>query len=298
MAVGERDPITGIHTTGHEWDGIKELDNRVPRAVIFFLVVTTLFSVVYWILMPAWPLGSTYTRGLLGLDQRQVVEESVREANAQRATWTQEIAQLDFDEISARPELMQIVAEAGKTLFGDNCAACHGLDAAGSPGFPSLADGTWLWGGDPQTVAETLRVGINSTHPETRFAQMPAFGRDGILDAAAISAIVSYIRSNAEGIADLGPQDAEGIEEGRRLFADNCAACHGAEGRGDQAVGAPDLMDDAWLVGSDRQTLVRTVWNGRQGHMPHWEGRLGETERKMLTLYVTEILAGRENRQQ
>ena len=293
MAVGERDPVTGKSTTGHEWNGIKELDNRVPRAVIFFLVATTLFSIVYWVLMPAWPLGVTYTKGLLGIDQRQTVERAVQEAAARRAAWTDEIARLDFAEIRQRPELMQIVRESGSTLFGDNCAACHGMDAKGNPGFPSLADGAWLWGGDPETVAETLRIGINSPHPETRMAQMPAFGRDGILDRAAISSIVSFIRNNAEGIDDLGPLDAKGVEEGRQLFAENCAACHGEDGRGDPAMGAPDLMDDSWLTGSDRASLIRTVSQGRQGHMPHWEDRLTETDRKILAIYVTEIAGGR-----
>lgn len=293
MAIGERDPVTGKHTTGHEWNGIKELDNRVPRAVIFFLLATMLFSIIYWVLMPAWPLGATYTKGLLGIDQRQTVEKAVEEAAAQRAAWTDEIARLDFAEITKRPELMRIVRESGSTLFGDNCAVCHGTDAKGSPGFPSLADDSWLWGGNPEIVAETLRIGINSTHPETRFAQMPAFGRDGILDRPAISSIVSFIRNNAEGIDDLGPLDMKGVEEGAQLFAENCAACHGAKGRGDPAMGAPDLMDDSWVISSDRASLSRTIWQGRQGQMPHWEERLAEIDRKILAIYVTEI-AGRK----
>ncbi|WP_265519319.1 cytochrome-c oxidase, cbb3-type subunit III [Nitratireductor luteus] len=293
MAVGERDPVTGKHTTGHEWNGIKELDNRVPRAVFFFLLATILFSIVYWVLMPAWPLGVTYTKGLLGIDQRQTVEKAVEEAAAQRAAWTDEIVRLDFAEITKRPELMRIVRESGSTLFGDNCAVCHGTDAKGSPGFPSLADDSWLWGGNPEIVAETLRIGINSTHPETRFAQMPAFGRDGILDRPAISSIVSFIRNNAEGIDDLGPLDMKGVEEGAQLFAENCAACHGAEGRGDPAMGAPDLMDNSWVISSDRASLSRTIWQGRQGQMPHWEERLAEIDRKILAIYVTEI-AGRK----
>lgn len=294
MAVGERDPVTGQYTTGHDWNGIKELNNRIPRAIFFFLIATFLFSVVYWILMPAWPIGATYTKGLLGIDQRQSVEKAVEEAAAaRRAAWADDIARLDFAEIRERPELIQIVREAGKTLFGDNCAVCHGADARGNPGFPSLADDSWLWGGDPEIVAETLRVGINSAHPETRFAQMPAFGRDGILDRPAISSIVSFIRNNAEGIDDLGPLDMKGVEEGKRLFAENCAACHGEDGRGNQAMGVPNLMDDSWLTGSSRETLIRTVYNGRQGHMPYWEDRLSEIDRKILTLYVTEI-AGRQ----
>lgn len=293
MAIGERDPVTGQRTTGHEWNGIKELDNRVPRAVFLFLAITTLFAVVYWVLMPAWPLGATYTRGLLGIDQRATVEKAVQQAAAERQFWRQQIAALDFSEVGSDPGLMKIVSESGGTLFGDNCAVCHGTEAAGRPGYPSLADDAWLWGGEPEIVAETLRVGINSAHPDTRFAQMPAFGRDGILKRPAINSIVSFIRSNAEGVGGLGPQDAKGAEEGARLFAENCAACHGEQGRGDRATGTPDLMDASWLTGSDRQSLVQTIYNGRQGHMPQWENRLDEIDRKILTIYVTEI-AGRQ----
>src|SRR5690606_13408396 len=141
MAVGERerDPVTGQYTTGHDWNGIKELDNHVPRPILFFLIATALFSIVYWVLMPAWPIGVTYTKGLLGIDQRQAVEKAVEEAAAaRRAAWAEDIAKLDFAEIRERTELMQIVSESGSTLFGDNCAVCHGLDGSGNPGFPSL----------------------------------------------------------------------------------------------------------------------------------------------------------------
>ena len=289
MQLGERDPVTGKYTTGHDWNGIKELDNRVPRVVTFFLLGTILWSIVYWVLMPAWPLGVSYTKGLLGIDQRQTLETAVARGVSQRAAWSEDIERLDFDAIRQEPALMQIVRESGSTLFGDNCAVCHGTDAKGSPGFPSLVGNAWLWGGDAEIIAETLRIGINSGHPESRYAQMPAFGRDGILDRPAISSIVSFIRNNAEGIDDLGPLDTKGVEEGSRLFADNCAACHGANGRGDPAMGVPDLMDDSWVTGSDRETLIRTISQGRQGHMPHWEGRLSEIDRKILALYVTEI---------
>ncbi|RUT32399.1 cytochrome-c oxidase, cbb3-type subunit III [Arsenicitalea aurantiaca] len=285
MAVKEDDPVTGKQTTGHDWNGIKELDTPVPRVVIFFLIVTALFSTVYWILMPAWPLGVTYTRGLLGIDQQTSVENALIRGAIQREDWEREIATLPYDEIEARPELMQIVKESGNTLFGDNCAACHGLDGSGRVGYPDLTSGRWLWGGDPETVEETLRVGINSSHPEGRFAQMPAFG-DGMLDRTEIAAVVSYIRSNAEGIDDLGELDAQGVEDGYELYAMNCAACHGEDARGNRELGAPDLLDAHWLYGSDRTDLFQTISNGRAGHMPQWEDRLSLVQRRILALYV------------
>jgi len=177
MEIGERDPVTGQVTTGHEWNGIKELYTPIPRIVFFFLATTILFAVCYWVLMPAWPLGKTYTKGLLGIDQKTSVERLVKDATLERSAWTQKIDQTDFAAIQADPSMMTIVEETGHTLFGDNCAACHGTKAMGGPGFPNLTAGIWLWGGDPETIFEPLRVGINSTHPDTRTSQMLAFGR-------------------------------------------------------------------------------------------------------------------------
>src|SRR5690606_22682340 len=158
MAIEKKDPVTGRTTTGHEWNGIEELETPIPRVVIFFLAVTTLFSIGYWILMPAWPLGVTYTKGLLGIDQRAVVTKQVEDAAAARAVWTERIATASLQEIAADPDLMNQVRETGRTLFSDNCAACHGIRGTGGPGFPDLAAKAWLWGGDPDTIAETIRI--------------------------------------------------------------------------------------------------------------------------------------------
>jgi len=291
MRVKERDPYTGHATTGHEWNDIRELNTRVPRPVWFFLIASVLFSLVYWVLMPAWPLGSTYTKGLLGADVRQEVAASLREAGLRRSVWTARIEKEDFAAIQADGELMERVRETGHALFGDNCAVCHGSRATGGPGFPSLVDDAWLWGGTPQAVFETIRVGVNSDHAETRTSQMPSFGRDGILDREAILDVVAYVRplSHPE-IAD-GPQ-AQRAAAGREVFAANCSPCHGADARGNQDVGAPDLTDGFWLYGADADTIYRTVWGGRQGHMPSWEQRLSEAERKALTLYLLDLGQG------
>src|SRR3954468_19143047 len=168
-------------TTGHEWNGITELMTPVPRVVLFFLAIAILFAIGYWMLMPAFPLGSTYTRGLLGNDQRKIVAEQVKAADAERAVWMDKIAALDFASIKAEPELMRRVHETGRTLFIDNCAACHGVKGTGGPGFPDLTAKAWLWGGEPETIAKTIAVGINSTDADTRVSQMMAFGRDGVL---------------------------------------------------------------------------------------------------------------------
>lgn len=288
MGVNERDFYTGHITTGHEWNGIRELNTAVPKPVWFFLIATTLFAVVYWVLMPAWPLGRTYTKGLLGTDVHKEVATSLREAALSRSQWMTRIAKEDFAAIQADAALMKFVRETGHTLFGDNCAVCHGTRATGGPGFPSLVDEAWLWGGTPDAVFETIRVGINSDAPETRAAQMPAFGRDGILNRQAIINVIAYVRSLSHPTTPVSA-DVQKIAAGRETFAANCSACHGDDAKGSKDTGAPDLTDSFWLYGSDADSIYRTIYGGRQGHMPSWDKRLTDTERKILTLYILDL---------
>ena len=285
MAVGERDPHSGHMTTGHEWNGIKELNTPVPRAVWFFLIVTALFSLGYWILMPAWPVGKAYTRGLLGHDDKEIVNREVDRAALARSAWGQRIVVMDYGKIRADGELMMVVREHGQRLFGDNCAACHGMDAKGVKGFPNLTDKDWLWGGDPDTIAQTIRVGVNSgLHGGTRVSQMMAFGRDGILDDDSVLAVADYVKSLSD------PAWAKGrtkmVAKGHTVFAENCVVCHGPEGHGNQALGVPNLTDAAWLYGADIGTIQDVIHEGRQGEMPAWEHRLSPVEVKLLTVYL------------
>ncbi|MDA0704592.1 MAG: cytochrome-c oxidase, cbb3-type subunit III, partial [Proteobacteria bacterium] len=269
----------------------KELNTPVPKAVWIFLVLTGAFALVYWVLMPAWPLGYTYTKGLLGIDQGTQVQERLRAASMERSVWANKIARLDHAEIQADPGLMEIVRETGPALFGDNCAACHGSRGQGGPGFPSLTDSAWLWGGTPEAVEETIRVGINAPHDETRVSQMMAFGHDEILNRREVRDVVTYLRSLSVSAPD---EDAQRVAAGREIFEANCTACHGEDGKGSIELGAPDLTDDFWLYGGDRQSIFTTVWNGRQGQMPAWEGRLGEVERKILTLFVLDGVGSKD----
>lgn len=290
MAVTERDPHTGYLTTGHEWNGIKELNTPVPRPVYFFLITTALFALGYWILFPAWPLGASYTRGLLGIDQRTSVNEALQHAAQDRATWTKRIEAESYQAIQADPALMTVVRQTGHTLFGDNCAVCHGTNARGRKGFPDLTTESWLWGGDPESIAETIRVGINSTHPDTRVAQMLAFGRDKILSRTDVENVVGYVQSLSHAAA-ARQIPADRLAAGQKAFADNCASCHGDDGKGKTDVGAPDLTDRNWIYGGDAQSLFTTVWHGRQGHMPTWENRLSALDRKILALYLVDLRA-------
>lgn len=288
MAIVERDPHTGYLTTGHEWNGIKELNTPVPRAVLFFLAATVLFSVVYWILMPAWPIGTTYTKGLLGIDQRTTLARQIEDANLARADWVKRIDSSSYDAIQADESLMRLVRDTGRTLFGDNCAVCHGVNGTGGPGYPSLAAGAWLWGGTPDAIARTIQVGINSTHDDTRVSQMMPFGMNDMLPYADIDAVALFVRSLSDASVASGAGAAK-VTKGQAVFAANCVSCHGDQGKGNVEMGAPDLTDATWIYGGDPSSILATIRDGRQGHMPTWEGRLSSVERKILTLYVLDL---------
>jgi cytochrome c oxidase cbb3-type subunit 3 len=280
----KRDDVSGYLTTGHEWNGITELNTPVPRPVYFFLTAAFLFSLGYWVLMPAWPLGVTYTKGLLGIDQRNIVAASLKEAAMDRDVWTKKIASEDYAAIQADPALMAIVRETGHTLFGDNCAACHGIKATGGPGFPNLTTSSWLWGGKPEDIFTTIRVGINSAHKDSRSSQMPAFGRDQMLPRGDVLKVASYVYSLSNpGSKEVDPNN---VEAGKTLFAANCVSCHGPDAKGNPELGAPNLTDKFWIYGGSLENIDTTIWGGRQGHMPTWEGRLSELDRKILTLYL------------
>ncbi|TIS57358.1 MAG: cytochrome-c oxidase, cbb3-type subunit III [Mesorhizobium sp.] len=288
MAVEELDPVSGRTTTGHEWNGIKELDTPIPRGVLMFLIVTHLFAVIWWFVMPTWPLGTTYTKGLLDTDQRKIVEEKLVAANAARAPWVDAIEKSSFDQILANPQLMEVVRETGHRLFGDNCAACHGRDGKGGKNYPDLTDHDWIWGGGPETIAATMRIGVNSSNPESRVSQMPSFGRDQMLDPVQVRNVAFYVHSLSNA-SDSTPDNVATIEAGRQVFLTNCAACHGEDAKGKMDMGAPNLTDQYWIYGGDLETIVTTVHGGRQGHMPTWDERLTPAEIKILALYVYQL---------
>jgi cytochrome c oxidase cbb3-type subunit 3 len=240
----------------------------VPRAVWWFIGITHVWALVMWFLMPTWPLVNSYTKGLLGVDQQERVEEDVRELRLARADWVKAFEEQGFDEIRANADLMDIVSKVGPVLFTDNCSGCHGAKAQGGPGFPSLTDVDWLWGGEDETIMETLRVGINAPHPETRVSQMMAFGREGILTREQVRTVVDYIMS-LSGSSDVDPVR---LAEGAGLFADNCAACHGEDAKGLREMGAPNLTDDIWLYGVPHRPRRTAGMDASLGG-PHEPGR-------------------------
>lgn len=290
MALDDRDPVTGYLTTGHEWNGIKELNTPVPRIVYVFLILTTAFGLIYWLLMPALPLGTTYTKGLLGYDERQAVQRDLARVAADRASWHYALERQDFAALATDDAVMKEIRETGRLLFGQNCAVCHGIKAEGNKGFPNLAAGALNWGESSEAMQETIRVGVNSPHPESRTAQMPAFGQDGILSRREVDAVIAFVHDLSRvqiAAATIAHPD------GAKIFGAQCSACHGADARGNPELGAPNLTDATWLYGGDLQTIFETVWYGRQGHMPSWEARLGTRNVKLLAAYLADLRAER-----
>lgn len=287
-----KDEVTGVETTGHEWDGIRELNNPLPKWWIYSFYVCIIWSVVYWILMPAWPIlttdGWTYTKGLLGYSQRAVVTEEIREAQAKLAPFRDKIAASDFSDIVTNPELMSVALAGGKAAFGDNCAPCHGSGAQGAVGFPNLNDDEWIWGGSLDEIHTTLQHGIRwDADDDSRFSQMPAFLADEILERGQVEDVASYVLT-LNGSFEATEQSARGSV----VFAEQCASCHGAAGTGNVELGAPNLADHIWLYGGDLPTVVETVSYSRSGVMPAWSNRLSAGTLKELALYVHSLGGG------
>ncbi len=213
---------------------------------------------------------------------------TVRAGLADDAGAMRRIAAESFAAIRADAGLTAAARAAGGPLFATHCASCHGADGDGGPGVTSLRIGVWRWGDEPETIAETIRVGINATHPDTRMSSMAPFGPRGLLTRPEAESIVAYVRTLSDPAA-AGDAPAERIAEGRTLFASDCASCHGADGKGRRMVGGPDLTDAHWTHGGDPAAILASVWDGRKGEMPGFEDRLGPAERKVLTLHVLDL---------
>jgi cytochrome c oxidase cbb3-type subunit 3 len=283
----EVDAHTGTATTGHEWDGIRELNTPLPRWWLWLFYVTIVWSIGYWVVYPSWPLVSSYTKGAFGWQSREAIVGDLAALKAQRGPMMDKLASATPAQIAADPQLLDFARAQGRTAFGDNCAPCHGSGGGGAKGYPNLNDDDWLWGGKLDDIATTIRAGIRSTDPKTRLGSMPAFGRDGIMKRADIETVADYVRS----IAGLPVAKAD-LVAGRKIFLDNCAACHGDDGKGKRDLGAPNLTDKIWLYGFDKDTIVDGLWNGRGGVMPGWAGRLDDTTIKALTVYVHTLGGG------
>lgn len=288
MSQRERDEKAGVETTGHEWDGIKELDNPLPRWWLWTFWISVAAAAAYWVLFPAWPTVDGYTRGVLGQSDRREVVQALAALQEQRGVKLATLKTASLDQIERDPELQAYALAVGQSVFGDNCATCHGQGGVGAKGYANLRDDVWLWGGSLDEIHHTINVGIRSDHPETRASSMPAFGRDGMLSVAQVRDLTEYVVALSHR-----PADKASVQRAATLFAEQCAACHGPDGKGAQAMGAPDLTDADWLYGAERQDIQGQIWNGRGGVMPTWGGRFDPETLKALAVYVHVNAGGR-----
>ncbi len=281
----EYDEITDTYTTGHEWDGIKELNTPLPRWWLWTWLACTVWAIGYWVAMPTWPLISDYTKGVLGYSQRDMVNAELDAATASRKVFSEKILSTDLETIKDTPDLLEFAMAGGKAIFGDNCAGCHGSGASGAKGYPNLNDDDWLWGGTLEDIHHTITVGIRSIHDDTRLSDMPAFLNDEILEKDQIREVAAYVAS----LSDTSISAPEGSME---IFQENCTACHGENATGNKEFGAPNLTDGIWLYGSDIETLITTISYSRKGVMPTWAGRLDPATIKSLAVYIHSLGGG------
>ena len=273
-----------VETTGHEWDGIEELNNPLPRWWLWTFYATIVWALIYTILFPAWPLITGATPGVLGFSTRANVAAEIQRFEAANGPMRDRLVAADLAAIKDDPELLQFASSAGAAVFRTNCSQCHGSGAAGvqASGYPNLLDDDWIWGGAMEDIHTTITHGIrNTTDDEARYSQMPAFGVDGLLEAPQIDAVVQHV------LAISGQEhDAALAAEGATIFAENCAACHTEAGTGDRTQGAPNLTDAIWLYGGTVDDLTYTIHNARFGVMPNWNQRLSEADIRSVALYV------------
>jgi cytochrome c oxidase cbb3-type subunit 3 len=264
FSTGKSNDIKESDTTGHQWDGIEELNNPLPRWWFGLFVITILFSGVYLYLYPG--LGSY--PGSLGWTQNSQFEEAKAKNIDNQLAYFSEFADYDVVALSANQKAMA----TGERLFANNCSTCHGSDGRGAKGFPNLIDGDWLYGNDPETILTTIRNGRAGVMPDLN------------LDSAAVSVMARYVLhlSGDQKISEYS------IEKGAERFA-ICATCHGPEGKGNTALGAPNLTDNIWLHGGRVTEIEAILRDGKQGNMPSFANALNDNEIKILAAYVLSL---------
>ncbi|MBR0673470.1 cytochrome-c oxidase, cbb3-type subunit III [Neoroseomonas soli] len=282
----EKDSLTGRETTGHEWDGLKELNTPLPKWWLWTFYATIVWGIAWVIIYPSVPGW----RGTSGWIAREAVVADVAQAQARTEPMLARLREATPAQIVADPEMRNFAIAGGRVAFGNNCAGCHGAGGQGAQGgFPSLADDDWIWGGTLEAIQQTIRHGIRSNESdEQRQSQMPRFGADGLLTAAQVGDVAEHVLALSNRATD---QAAAG--RGATIFAEQCASCHGEQGEGNRELGAPRLTDQVWLYGSTKRDIVAMINNPRAGVMPAWgQGRLDPATVNMLTVYVHSLGGG------
>lgn len=282
------DPNQGVDTTGHEWDGIEELNNPLPRWWLWTFYATVVWGLAYTVAYPAWPMITQATPGLLGYSSRAAVAADIDRFREANAPLDNRIVEMELVDVRADDDLNRYAVQGGAAVFRTYCSQCHGSGAAGveAGGYPNLLDDDWLWGGTLDDIYFTVAHGIRyDPDPDTRFSQMPAYGE--ILEADEIAAVVEYVLK-------LSGQDHDATlaAAGAETFELECAACHGDNGEGIVELGAPNLSNNIWLYGGTREAILESVTYARYGIMPNWKDRLTEAQMRKVALYVHQLGGG------
>lgn len=292
MGTPERDPLTGQWTTGHSWDGIKELRTPVPQWWVSMFLITIGFSIFYMVMNPSFPSVGGTVFALNPVSTRERLEARLQAAALRMEDMNARLVDRPLEAVSEDPELARFAFNAGRALYQVHCIGCHGPGARGQAGqFPALVDDDWLWGGSKADIHATIRYGIRNDHPEARQSQMPVFG--AILPPQQIDSLADYVL--VMGAAPPGdPRRAN--HPAHELFQEQCAACHGADGRGNTDLGAPNLTDAIWLYGGTREAIRQQIAWPRMGMMPGFHDRLRPAEIVALTVYVHGLGGGQPPR--
>lgn len=284
----EIDDISGVETTQHEWDGIKELNNPLPRSWLWGLYGTILFSIGYTIVYPAWPGITTNTKGIWNWSSRGELATEMTKVEESRQVLGDQLVSVELEDVSQNPDLLQFAVNGGQSAFKVYCSQCHGSGANGGTIYPSLIDDDWIWGGTLEDIYLTLQHGIRyEQDDDTRLSEMPRYGADELLERDEIVDVAWYVRQMSSQ-----EFDAEAAARGQTVFADNCAACHGEQGEGIRELGAPNLSDAIWFYGNTHEQIVAQISDPKQGVMPGWTGRLSEVTIRQLTHYVHSLGGG------
>ncbi|MCR9145971.1 MAG: cytochrome-c oxidase, cbb3-type subunit III [Rhodobacteraceae bacterium] len=277
-----------VETTGHEWDGIEELNNPLPRWWLWVFYACIVWAIWYSIAYPAWPMVSGATKGYMGWSTRENVAQEIAAAEEANSEINAQLVAADLSAIPGDEQLAGYARDAGEAVFNTWCVQCHGREGGGFVGYPTLSDDSWLWGGSMEEIHTTIAHGIrNDEDPDARWSEMPAFGADGLLSEEEVDQVINYVMSLSGE-----PKDAAVVEAGAEVFEINCAACHGENAEGMVAMGAPNLSDAIWLYGGGYDALYETIWNSRFGVMPPWTERLDEAEVRAVSAYVHQLGGG------
>ena len=283
---GHNPAVQKPETTGHQWDGIEELNNPLPRWWLWIFYATIIWGAVYMVLYPAVPLLRSATQGVLGYDSRGELQAEITHWQSVNADIDARLVNTDLTAIQDSGDVAQYAFSGGAAVFKTYCEQCHGVSASGFEGYPNLLDDDWLWGGSITDIDHTIRHGIRSEDSDdTRYSEMPAFGE--LLEKDDLTKVLHYTLSLSGKT-----HNAFYVSGGADVFAENCADCHGVSGRGNREFGAPDLTDQIWLYGQDQRAIADIIRNSRHGVMPAWQDRLTESQLRQVAYYVHQLGGG------